>query len=88
MATLIYRTLAKRREELKGACIRDRVVQTTATLVLGPILEADLTDNAYAYRPRKSALDAIQRVHTLLQGGYTDVVDADLSKYFDEILHA
>ena len=69
-------------------CIRDRVVQTTATLVLGPIFEADLTDNAYAYRPRKSALDAIRRVHTLLQGGYTDVVDADLSKYFDEIPHA
>lgn len=69
-------------------CIRDRVVQTTATLVLGPIFEADLTDNAYAYRPRKSALDAIRRVHTLLQGGYTEVVDADLSKYFDEIPHA
>jgi RNA-directed DNA polymerase len=69
-------------------CIRDRVVQTAANLVLQPIFEADLTDNAYAYRPRKSAQDAIQRVHALLVEGYTDVVDADLSKYFDEIPHA
>ena len=69
-------------------CIRDRLVQTAANLVLQPIFEADLTDNAYAYRPRKSAQDAVRRVHALLQDGYTDAVDADLSKYFDEIPHA
>jgi RNA-directed DNA polymerase len=69
-------------------CIRDRVVQTAANLVLQPIFEADLTDNAYAYRPRKSAQEAVRRVHALLREGYTDVVDADLSKYFDEIPHA
>jgi RNA-directed DNA polymerase len=63
-------------------------VQTAANLVLQPIFEADLTDNAYAYRPRKSAHDAVKRVHGLLLEGYTDVVDADLSKYFDEIPHA
>jgi len=68
--------------------IRDRTVQTAANLILLPIFEADLTDNAYAYRPRKSAHDAIRRVHALLKDGYTDVVDGDLSKYFDEIPHA
>jgi RNA-directed DNA polymerase len=69
-------------------CIRDRVVQTAANLVLQPIFEADLTDNAYAYRPRKSAQDAVRRVHAFLREGYTEVVDADISKYFDEIPHA
>jgi RNA-directed DNA polymerase len=68
--------------------IRDRVAQTAAKLVLEPIWEADLEPNAYGYRPQKSAQDAIQKVDELLHQGYTDVVDADLSKYFDTIPHS
>jgi RNA-directed DNA polymerase len=68
--------------------IRDRVVQTAAKLILEPIWEADLEPNAYGYRPRKSAQDAIQKVDELLHRGYTNIVDADLSKYFDTIPHS
>ena len=68
--------------------IRDRVVQTAAKLVLEPIFEADFEDSAYGYRPRRSAVDAVKEVHRLLCRGYTDVVDADLSKYFDTIPHS
>jgi RNA-directed DNA polymerase len=68
--------------------IRDRVAQTAAKLILEPIFEADLEPNAYGYRPRRSAQDAIQKVDELLHEGYTDVVDADLSKYFDTIPHS
>src|SRR5476651_1814704 len=68
--------------------IRDRVAQTAAKLVLEPIFEADFEDSAYGYRPRRGAADAIKEVHRLLCRGYTDVVDADLSKYFDTIPHA
>jgi RNA-directed DNA polymerase len=67
--------------------IRDRVAQTAAKLVLEPIWEADMEPNAYGYRPRKSAQDAIRKVDELLHEGYTDIVDADLSKYFDTIPH-
>ena len=67
--------------------IRDRVVQTAAKLVVEPIVEADLDPSAYGYRPKRSAGEAIRRVHELLLQGYTDVVDADLSKYFDTIPH-
>jgi len=67
--------------------IRDRVAQTAAKLVLEPIFEADFEDSAYGYRPRRSAQGAVQAVHTALCEGYTDVVDADLSKYFDTIPH-
>src|ERR1700735_915176 len=67
--------------------IRDRVVQTAAKLLLEPIFEADFDPNAYGYRPKRSAQDAIQKVHKLLQAGNTDIVDADLSKYFDTIPH-
>jgi RNA-directed DNA polymerase len=67
--------------------IRDRVVQTAAKLVLEPIFEADFDPNAYGYRPKRSAQDAIRKVQELLREGYNDVVDADLSKYFDTIPH-
>ena len=67
--------------------IRDRVVQTAAKLVLEPIFEADFDDGAYGYRPGRSATDAIKEVHRLICRGYTDVVDADLSKYLDASSH-
>jgi RNA-directed DNA polymerase len=67
--------------------IRDRVVQTAAKLVLEPIFEADFVDAAYGYRPQRSAVDAVREVHRAVYQGYTDVVDADLSKYFDTIPH-
>lgn len=68
--------------------IRDRVAQTAAVLVLMPILEVDLAPEQYAYRPGRTAHDAVRHVHRLLKRGYTDVVDADLSDYFGSIPHA
>ena len=67
--------------------IKDRVVQTAAKLVLEPIFEADLEPAAFGYRPNRSAGQAVQAVLGLLRQGHTDVVDADLSKYFDTIPH-
>ena len=68
--------------------IRDRVVETAVLMVLEPIFEADLQDEQYAYRPKRSALDAVQAVHKLLSAGHTEVIDGDLSGYFDSIPHA
>jgi group II intron reverse transcriptase/maturase len=68
--------------------VRDRVVQTAAVLILTPIFEADLDANQYAYRPGRNAHDAVRHVHRLLNMGYTEVVDADLSDYFGSVPHA
>jgi len=68
--------------------ITDRVAQTALLLVVEPIFETDLQPEQHAYRPAHSALDAVKAVHGLLTTGHTEVVDADLSGYFDSIPHA
>jgi retron-type reverse transcriptase len=57
-------------------------------LVLEPIFEADLQPEQYAYRADRSALDAVQHVHKLINTGHGQIVDADLSSYFDSVPHA
>ena len=68
--------------------ITDRVVQTAVLLVLEPIFESDLAPEQYAYRHDRGAHDAVRAVHRLLNTGHTQVIDADLSGYFDSIPHA
>jgi len=68
--------------------IRDRVAETAAVLVLEPIFEADLPPEQYAYRQDRSALDAVEHVHKLINFGHGQIVDADLSGYFDSIPHS
>ncbi len=67
--------------------VRDRVVQMAAVIVLAPIFEADMPEEQYAYRTDRSAHDAIEAVHGLINRGHRNVVDADLSGYFDSIPH-
>ena len=68
-------------------CLRDRVAQTAAKMVLEPIFEADLQPEQYAYRSGRNANDAVKRIHGLLNRGHNEVVDGDLSNYFGEIPH-
>ena len=68
--------------------IKDRVAQMATVLVLEPIFEADLQPEQHAYRPGRSALDAVRQIHSLINTGHTEIIDADLSGYFDTIPHA
>lgn len=68
--------------------IRDRVAQMAVKLVIEPIFEADFCETSYGFRPKKSTHDAVDDVAYTLNKGYTEVIDADLSKYFDTIPHA
>ena len=73
---------------LRIPTIRDRVAQMAVTLIIEPIFEADFCPNSYGFRPRKSAHDAVDDSANALWAGYAQVIDADLSKYFDSIPHA
>ena len=68
--------------------IRDRVAQMAVKQVIEPIFEADFCDTSYGFRPRRSAHDAIDDIADTLRQGYSEVIDADISKYFDTIPHA
>ena len=68
--------------------IRDRVAQMAVKLIIEPIFEADFCPNSYGFRPKKSAHDAVDEIAEALHQGYTQIIDADLSKYFDSIPHA
>jgi len=67
--------------------VRDRVVQMAAKLVLEPIFEAGFLDVSYGYRPKRSALEAVQAIHSGLARGKDAIYDADLKGFFDSIPH-
>jgi len=67
--------------------VKDRVVQMAALLVLGPIFEADFHPCSYGFRPGRNAHQAVDEIVKALRSGRLEVVDADLSKYFDTIPH-
>ena len=68
--------------------VRDRVVQTAVVILLLPIFEADFHENSYAYRPKRRAQQALDAIKVALLSGRREIVDADLSGYFDSIPHA
>lgn len=68
--------------------VKDRVVQTAAVLVLGPIFDEDLRPQQYGFRPKLDAKMAVRRAYFhITQNGRREVVDADLSDYFTTIPH-
>ena len=67
--------------------IRDRVAQMACKLIIEPIFEADFEDSSYGFRPNRSAQDAMKVVKGYLTEGNNEVLDADLSAYFDTIPH-
>jgi group II intron reverse transcriptase/maturase len=67
--------------------IKDRIVQMATKLVIEPVFEADFQENSYGFRPKRNAHQAMDDIAIHLRAGRTQVIDADISKYFDSIPH-
>ena len=67
--------------------IKDRVVQMATKIVIEPIFEADFQENSYGFRPKRDAHQAMDDLSLQLRMGKTQVIDADITKYFDTIPH-
>jgi len=84
----IWKDQAKTKRRALGIpTVKDRVVQSAAAIVLQPIWEAGFHDRSYAYRPKRRIHQAMDTIREALLSGKVEVVDADLSSYFDTIPH-
>ena len=68
-------------------CCRNKGERKRGKGKIEPIFEADFEDSSYGFRTKRSLKDAITAIRERLKQGKTEVYDADLSKYFDTILH-
>jgi group II intron reverse transcriptase/maturase len=68
--------------------VRDRVVQMAAKLVLEPVFEADFLPCSWGFRPKRSALGALETLRKLGAKGHHHVLDADIRDYFGSLDHA
>lgn len=68
--------------------VKDRTVQMAVKMLIEPIFEADFHENSYGYRPKRGAHEAVEIIIKTLRKGRREIVDADLSSYFDTIPHA
>lgn len=67
--------------------VRDRVGQAAAKIVLEPVFEADFASVSYGFRPKRSATQAMETIRTAFPRGYTQVAEADIRGFFDNIDH-
>jgi group II intron reverse transcriptase/maturase len=67
--------------------VRDRVVQAAAKLVLEPIFEAGFEDCSYGFRPRRGAIQALEKLRAEGARGENHVLDADIRDFFGSLDH-
>lgn len=65
----------------------DRVAQTAAALVLTPLLDGEMEEASFGYRPGRSVQQAVARVALWRDRGHGWVVDADIERYFERVPH-
>ena len=65
----------------------DRLVQQAFVQVLTPILDPQMSESSYGFRPNRSAHQALKAGSAYVEQGYKVAVDLDLEKFFDKVNH-
>jgi group II intron reverse transcriptase/maturase len=65
----------------------DRWLQQAVSQQLMTRFELEFSDYSYGFRPKKNMQQALTQSLTYINNGYCDIVDIDLSKFFDEVAH-
>lgn len=68
--------------------VRDRVAQEVLRRLLSPLFEPLFHEDSYGFRPKRSCHDAVRQAGQLQRQGHREVLDADISGFFDAIPHA
>lgn len=70
-------------------CLEDKIVQTLVAKMLGAIYEPRFHRHSYGFRPKRSAHQALAKVHSAIQkrGRHTVVVEMDIEKFFNHVDH-
>jgi group II intron reverse transcriptase/maturase len=67
--------------------VTDRIIQQAISQVLSPIYEQEFSEFSYGFRPKRSALQALQQAGKYVEAGRDIVVDMDMASFFDEVNH-
>jgi group II intron reverse transcriptase/maturase len=65
----------------------DRWLQQAVSQQLMTRFELEFSDHSYGFRPKKNMQQALIQSLAYINNGYSDIVDIDLSKFFDEVAH-
>lgn len=65
--------------------MKDRIAQMAAKLVLEPVFEAHFLASSFGFRPRRSAVQALETIREAVNAGWRHVLDADIRDSFGSI---
>jgi len=65
----------------------DRFLQQAVSQILLTRFELKFSNYSYGFRPKKNMQQALKQSLSYINSGYQDIVDIDLSKFFDEVAH-
>jgi len=76
------------KERLLGIpTVVDRFMQQAVSQILMTRFELQFSDYSYGFRPKKNMQQAVHQSLSYINNGYQDIVDIDISKFFDEVAH-
>ena len=67
--------------------VTDRWLQQAVSQQLAMKFEFNFEDESYGFRPKRNLHQAVLQAQKFINDGFQDIVDIDLSKFFDEVEH-